>query len=163
MAISYEYDPCDVLKAREVASKLAGKTIEKTPEDDLQSMIAGITGVKGRVHISIGKIVDEKLKEIREIKNKNDQMQALADLIDERVHKSYKLWPNNFIAYDWLYEERFADHYTKEEAEKFEAYLQKQAHSFSANFNELKDPLLAMYANPVRNKMKVEGMVESDL
>lgn len=42
MAISYEYDPCDVLKAREVASKKAGKPIEKTPEDDLQSMIAGI-------------------------------------------------------------------------------------------------------------------------
>jgi 1-acyl-sn-glycerol-3-phosphate acyltransferase len=163
MAISYEYDPCDVLKAREIASKLAGKPIEKTPEDDLQSMIAGITGVKGRVHISIGKIVDEKLQEIREIKNKNDQMQALADLIDERVHKSYKLWPNNFIAYDWLYEERFSDHYTKEEAEKFEAYLHKQAQNFSADFHELKDPLLAMYANPVKNKLKVEGMIESDL
>ena len=90
-------------------------------------------------------------------------MQALADLIDERVHKSYKLWPNNFIAYDWLYEERFSDHYTKEEAEKFEAYLHKQAQNFSADFNELKDPLLAMYANPVKNKLKVEGMAESEL
>ncbi|HET8860999.1 1-acyl-sn-glycerol-3-phosphate acyltransferase [Marivirga sp.] len=163
MAISYEYDPCDVLKARELTSKLAGRPVEKTPEDDLQSMIAGITGVKGRVHISIGKVVDEKLQEIREIKNKNDQMQALADLIDQRVHKSYKLWPNNFIAYDWLYNTRFSDHYSKEEAEKFEAYLHKQADRFSANFNDLKDPLLAMYANPVRNKLKVEGLVESDL
>lgn len=156
MAISYEYDPCDVLKAREIASKLAGKAIAKTPEDDLKSMITGITGVKGRVHISIGKILDEKLQEIREIKNRNDQMQALADLIDERVHKSYKLWPNNYIAYDRLYGEQFSDQYTKEEAEKFEAYLRGQAQNFSADFNELKDPLLAMYANPVRNKMKVE-------
>jgi hypothetical protein len=163
MAISYEYDPCDVLKAREVVSRLAGKTILKTPEDDLQSMIAGITGVKGRVHISIGKIVAEKLQEISEIKNKNDQMQALADLIDERIHKSYKLWPNNFIAYDWLYEDRFSSHYSQEDAEKFKAYLQNQAQSFSADFNELKDPLLAMYANPLKNKLKVEGILESEL
>ncbi|WKK79509.2 1-acyl-sn-glycerol-3-phosphate acyltransferase [Marivirga arenosa] len=163
MAISYEYDPCDVLKAREIASKLAGQPIEKTPEDDLQSMIAGITGVKGRVHISIGKIVDEKLQEIREIKNKNDQMQALADLIDERIHKNYKLWPNNFIAYDWLFENRFSDYYSKEEAEKFEDYLRNQAKMFSADFDELKGPLLAMYANPVKNKLKVEGLAESEL
>ncbi len=163
MAISYEYDPCDVLKAREIQSKMEGKPIQKTPADDLKSMVTGITGIKGRVHLSIGKIVDEKLREIKTIKNKNDQMQALADLIDERIHQNYKLWPTNFIAYDWLVEERFSDHYTKEEAEKFEDYLRKQVQSFSGDFKSLRDPLLAMYANPVKNKLKLDGIFESHL
>ncbi|MBK6266433.1 1-acyl-sn-glycerol-3-phosphate acyltransferase [Marivirga sp. S37H4] len=163
MAISYEYDPCDVLKAREIQYKMAGKPLQKTPGDDLKSMITGITGIKGRVHLSIGKIVDEKLREIKEIKNKNDQMQALADLIDERIHQNYKLWPTNFIAYDWLVEERFSDHYTKEEAEKFEDYLRKQVQTFSGDFKSLRDPLLAMYANPVKNKLKLDGVFESNL
>ena len=163
MAISYEYDPCDVLKAREIQYKMEGKIIEKSPGDDLKSMIAGITGIKGRVHLSIGKIVDEKLREIKTIKNKNDQMQALADLIDERIHKSYKLWPSNFIAYDWLIEERFSDHYTKEEAEKFESYLRNQVQTFSGDFQSLRHPLLAMYANPVKNKLKVDGVFEKNL
>lgn len=163
MAISYEYDPCDVLKAREIQSKMAGKPLEKTPEDDLKSMIAGITGIKGRVHLAIGKIVDEKLQEIKSIKNKNDQMQALADLIDERIHKNYKLWPTNLIAYDWLIEERFTDHYTQEDVEKFEAYLRKQVETFSGDFKALRDPLLAMYANPVKNKLKVDSVFEENL
>jgi len=163
MAISYEYDPCDVLKAREIQQKLAGKPLVKTPEDDLQSMIAGITGIKGRVHLSIGKIVDEKLLEIKTIKNKNDQMQALADLIDERIHKNYKLWPTNLIAYDWLIEERFSDHYSKEDVEKFEAYLSKQVQTFSGDYKTLRDPLLAMYANPVKNKLKVDKVFEEKL
>jgi 1-acyl-sn-glycerol-3-phosphate acyltransferase len=163
MAISYEYDPCDVLKAREIQHKLAGKPLIKTPEDDLKSMIAGITGIKGRVHLSIGKIVDEKLRDIKTIKNKNDQMQALADLIDDRIHKNFKLWPCNLIAYDLLIEERFSDHYTQEDVEKFETYLRNQVQTVSGDFKALRDPLLAMYANPVKNRLKVDKVFEENL
>lgn len=155
MAISYEYDPCDVLKARELQRKEAGDPITKTPEDDLKSMITGITGVKGRVHLSLGKIVDEKLQEIKTIKNKNDQMQALADLIDDRIHKSYHLWPTNYIAYDMLIEKRFSEKYSKEEEEKFLSYLKKQTEAFKGDYSLLESHLLAMYANPVINKIKV--------
>jgi 1-acyl-sn-glycerol-3-phosphate acyltransferase len=156
MAISYEYDPCDVLKARELHQKLSGQKVDKTPEDDLQSMIAGITGVKGRVHLALGKILDEKLQDIKQIKNKNDQMQALADLIDERIHKNYKLWPTNFVAYDMLHGEKFTDKYSQGEKDDFLDYLHRQVDSVKGNFEQLKEPLLTMYANPVVNKMKIE-------
>ncbi len=163
MAISYEYDPCDVLKARELHLNLTGQKIEKSPQDDLKSMIAGITGIKGRVHLALGKILDEKLRDIKNIKNKNDQMQALADLIDERIHKNYKLWPTNYMAYDLLHEKRFSGQYTTMEKESFLAYLHKQVGSVDGNYEQLKMPLLAMYANPVVNKLKVAEITPSDM
>ena len=161
MAVSYEYDPCDGLKARELHRKLNGEAVEKRPEDDLKSMIAGITGVKGRVHLALGKILDEKLQDIKTIKNKNDQMQALADLIDERIHRNYKLWPTNFIAYDHLHGKTFGDRYSKEQELAFEAYLKNQVASISGNYDQLREPLLNMYANPVVNKLKL--VQESEL
>lgn len=160
MAVSYEYDPCDVLKANELHQKLTGEKVVKTPADDLQSMIAGITGVKGRVHLALGKIVDEKLQDIKLIKNKNDQMQALADLIDERIHKNYKLWPTNYVAYDMLYEPIFTDKYTSAEKEHFLNYLHTQVNSIKGDYQQLEAPLLNMYANPVVNKLK---LMDADL
>ncbi|MFQ3215271.1 MAG: 1-acyl-sn-glycerol-3-phosphate acyltransferase [Marivirga sp.] len=160
MAISYEYDPCDVLKAQEIHQKLTGETVVKSPSEDLKSMIAGITGVKGRVHLSLGKIVDEKLREIKLIKNKNDQMQVLADLIDERIHKNYKLWPTNYIAYDMIHPSKFNEKYTKTEKENFLNYLTNQVKSIKGDFEQLKEPLFTMYANPVVNKLKLMNAEE---
>jgi len=158
MAVSYEYDPCDVLKAREIQQKLSGEKLERSASDDLKSMIAGITGIKGRVHLALGKILDEKLEEIKQIKNKNDQMQALADLIDERIHRNYKLWPSNYIAYDLLYKPKFAHKYDETEKKAFMDYLHAQALGIQCDLAQLKEPLLTMYANPVVNKLQVPDL-----
>lgn len=156
MAISYEYDPCDVLKAREMQKKMQGKEVVKNAKDDLNSMVQGMTGIKGRVHLKLGKIVDEKLKDIALVKNKNDQMQELADLIDERIHRNYHLWPTNLIAYDQLHKPKFAEHYTKEDTERFEAHLQSQINGFTGELQQLKKLMYEMYAMPVINKLRVK-------
>lgn len=159
MAISYEFDPCDILKAQELQAKAAGKPLEKTPEDDLKSMVKGITGIKGRVHLALGKIVDEKLRDIQKIKNKNEQMHALATLIDERIHRNYKLWPSNLIAYDRLNEPKFQDQYDQKEEQRFDAYLEQQMSGFVGDHKALQQVLLEMYANPVKNREEVEEKV----
>lgn len=156
MAISYEYDPCDMLKAQELQRKEMGLSVAKRPQDDLQSMVQGMTGIKGRVHLKLGKIVDEKLKDIALIKNKNEQMQVLADLIDERIHRNYHLWPTNLIAYDKLFGMKYKDHYGLQDVEKFESHIAKQMDGFSGDKNHLLKLIYEMYAMPVINKQRVK-------
>jgi hypothetical protein len=87
-------------------------------------------------------------------------MQVLADLIDERIHKNYKLWPTNYIAYDMIHPSKFNEKYTKTEKENFLNYLTNQVKSIKGDFEQLKEPLFTMYANPVVNKLKLMNAEE---
>ncbi|TVR76346.1 MAG: glycerol acyltransferase [Chitinophagaceae bacterium] len=155
MAISYEYDPCDILKAKQLYLKNKGFSIKRN-KDDLRDILQGLTGIKGRIHLSLGKIVDEKLKEIATIKNKNKQLFLLADLIDQRIHKNYKLWPTNYIAYDRIYTPKYSEEYTKEDCEMFDEHLRKQSEKFNTAKDEIYRLILTCYAMPVLNKARLK-------
>jgi 1-acyl-sn-glycerol-3-phosphate acyltransferase len=158
VSISYEYDPCDYLKAYEFQLKRDNPDHKKTQKDDLLHMSVGMRGWKGRVHFAFGAPVNGELKALESINNKNDQFKMLAEIIDNKIHNNYRLWPGNFIASDLLNgESRFKHKYTEKEKEDFVKYIEEHISKVEDGDTAfLRDALLEMYANPVKNFYKEE-------
>ena len=111
LSISYEYDPCDYLKALEFQNKRDNPNFKKSQTDDLQQMGKGLMGRKGRVHYAFGTpITMAGLEELKDIP-KNDQFQAIAEMMDNQIYNNYKLYPGNFIANDMLNNEDHSNKY----------------------------------------------------
>ncbi len=154
VSISYEYEPCDNLKAAEIFLKESNIAYTKTRQDDRNSMISGVTEQKGRIQFSVGKVIDEELEHIKDIPNKNDQIKELALIIDRNIYLNYKLWPNNYIAFDLMTgHDAFQSEYTSEEKANFLAYLDERITKVPGDAAHLKKIMLRVYGNPVKNKM----------
>jgi len=154
LSISYEYEPCDILKAREMLISRTQKYV-KGEYEDLQSIMQGIRQYKGNVHINIGDPLTEE--EIREASfcDKNDRYQQIRHAVDRRVISGYQLWKTNFMAYDLVNGgDKYAAEYTPEELEAFKTYIDGQLETVEPELdrNELKDILLHVYSNPVLSK-----------
>ena len=150
VAVSYEWEPCDILKALELLESRNIKYIKK-PGEDLNSILTGILQFKGRVHFEFcPQIKKEELAIFNNFTN-NDYHKKIAQLIDDRIINAYKLWPNNYIAYDIQYgQKRFTDKYSEEEKEAFTKHLAK-LEQYEDQLDELKEILLSIYSNPVKN------------
>ena len=155
LSISYEYDPCDFLKAKEFQQKRDNPAWKKGPTDDLVSMQTGIFGYKGHVHYHAAPCLDEYLAGIDPATPKNDLYNQVAAYIDQQIHRNYRLYPGNYVALDFLEGSlRHVTHYTEEEKVKFEHYIEGQLAKIELPDKDesfLKERLLTMYANPVRN------------
>ena len=156
VAVSYEWESCDILKAIELYESQKVKYIKK-PGEDLNSILTGILQPKGRVHFEFCPMVTaDELAVYNECTN-NDYHKQVAHLIDNRIHRAYRLWPNNYIAHDMLYgQQRFRDQYTEAERLAFEKHLSK-LDNYDSDLEVLRDLLLGIYANPVENKIKVNS------
>ncbi len=155
VSISYEYDPCDYLKAHEFFLKRENPDFSKTQEDDLLHMRTGLRGRKGRVHFAFGNPINDSLHKLRDEPNKNEQILLMAEIIDEQIHNNYKLWPGNFIAIDILGNSTyFSNKYTSEEKETFTDYIENHLLRIEGDKQFLRNTLLEMYANPVKNFYK---------
>lgn len=154
MAISYEFDPTDILKIPALLAQHHGVEYVKKEDEDYNNIVQGLVGQKGCVHISVGKPLYEDLDLIAEQEeHTNRQIQALVELMDNRIHSQYKLFASNYIAYDLLNDiERFSDKYTEKELRQFERRLENRSNS-EGNISRKK--FLEMYANPVINKLKL--------
>ena len=157
VAISYEYDPCDFLKAQEMQQKRDIPGFKKTQEDDLQNMKTGIFGYKGHVHFHATACINEELEQLRNLP-KTEIFTHIAQLIDRKIHANYRLYPGNYIACDELEgSNRYADRYTTADKERFEAYLQQKLALIQLPDKDetfLRNRILTMYANPVINHRK---------
>lgn len=150
MSISYEYDPCDYLKAREIKHLRHNASYEKSKHEDLQSMMTGALGNKGRIHLQIGAPFNDAIESLRREQNKNEKIRLLAGIIDLRIHNNYKLWPANYVAHDMLFPGATMEkHYTSNDQARFEDYLEGQLGKIEGADAEHRDILLHMYANPV--------------
>jgi hypothetical protein len=157
ISISYEYDPCDYLKAKEFQQKRDNPDFRKSPEDDRKSMITGLWGWKGRVHYEVSPIGAEEIGGIATAGNKNEQINRLAKLVDRHIHRNYKIYPANIIAFDLLQGNVSAGKYTPEDRAAFEKYLESRIEKIDlANKDEafLRHTILEMYANPYINYLK---------
>ena len=155
LAISYEWEPCDALKTQELYIRSVGE-YTKTPEADMNSMITGLKDYKGRIHFHIDRLTDEELASIDALASHNDRIDALATLIDDKIHKNYKLWPNNYIAYDLLHSvNKFSAFYTPEEKENFIRTMTQKIDRLEGNVSLLNNIFLEIYANPVKNHLKL--------
>ena len=156
-ALSYEYDPCDFLKAKEMQLKRDVEGFKKSQQDDLVNMQTGIFGYKGRVHFQTAACINDELEALRGLP-KTEVFTRVSELIDRHIHASYRLYPGNYVAYDWLNgESRMADRYTPEEKAKFEAYVQKKLDLIDLPDKDeafLRKCILTMYANLVVNHLK---------
>ena len=160
VAISYEYDPCDWLKAQEFQLKRDVEGWKKTKADDVLSMQTGIMGYKGHIHYHCAPCIDDFLASLPEDTPKADIFRIIAEHIDKGIHANYRLYANNYIAIDMLEGgNRMAEHYTPEDKAKFEMYLAGQLDKIVIpNKDEafLKDCMLKMYANPAINKLRIK-------
>lgn len=159
LAISYEYDPCDFLKAAEFQLRRDVPGWKKTALDDVNSMRTGIMGYKGGVHYHCAPCIDGFLDNLSPDIPKTKVFDVIAEHIDKEIFKNYRLYPSNYIALDMLEgNEAHAGRYTAEDKAVFEKYLQGQiARIDIPNKDEafLRERMLTMYANPARNSLAV--------
>ena len=155
LSISYEYDPCDFLKAKEYQQKRDVEGWKKGPMDDLVSMQTGIFGYKGHVHYHAAPCIDEYLDTLDPEMPKQELFNTIAAHIDHEIHSHYRLYPGNYVALDLLENtEAHASEYTPEDKARFEKYIAGQLAKIELPDKDeafLKEKILTMYANPVRN------------
>lgn len=158
LAISYEYDPCDFLKAREFQLKRDNPGWEKTAADDVNSMRTGVMGYKGRVHYHCAPCIDAYLRQLPPDTPRTEIHGIVAAHIDREIHGNYRLYPNNYIAYDELHGGKaHADKYSSADISRFEQYLARQIARIDdvpgKDEKYLRERILTMYSNPVVNYM----------
>lgn len=157
LAISYEYDPCDFLKAMEFQLKRDVEGWKKTKQDDVISMRTGIMGYKGRIHYHAAPCIDDFLKTLDPDMPKGELFDTIAAYMDKQIHANYQLFPCNYIAADMLAgNDNLATNYTAEDKAAFEKYLESRLAMIDIpNKDEafLRERILTMYANPAKNKL----------
>ena len=158
LSISYEYDPCDFLKAKEMQQRRDNSCFKKIQQDDLINMQTGVMGYKGKVVYEITGDINKELNKIAdETSSRNEQITLVTELIDKRIHANYNIFSNNKIAYDTLKEgKHFTNEYSILQKTDFEKYLSLQISKIdieNKDDNFLRIKLLEMYANPLINKL----------
>ena len=158
VSLSYEYDPTDALKMPQFLAEAKQEKYIKEKNEDFITLLSGIIGQKKRIHVHIGDILNSEIDEISSVENNpNKQIQLLTQKVDDSILQSYKLWPTNYIAYDMLYNtNQFENEYSIEEKQLFQRRLELR---IDDNSSVLKEGFLAMYANPVVNKLKYNATV----
>lgn len=158
VSISYEYDPTDVLKMPQLMAEANNEIYVKEKNEDFMNILSGVLGQKKRIHIHVGKVLDKEIDTIvAENDNANKQVLALAQVIDDAVLSNYKLWPTNYIAYDMLHKtDKYSHLYTENEKSLFMRRLEMRIDHDNPVAME---GFLAMYANPVVNKLKYVNVI----
>ena len=160
VAISYEYDPCDFLKAKEFQMKRDDPNYVKSQRDDLLSMETGILNNKGRVHFTLTQPINDQLVALDKDMEKNELIAAIANIIDKEIYKHYRFYPCNYVAYDMLTgTKRFSSNYGLRDKKHFEEYLQGQLDKIVLpNKDEafLRTKILEMYTNPLKNHLATQ-------
>ncbi|MFV0312834.1 MAG: hypothetical protein ACK5KN_14465 [Dysgonomonas sp.] len=157
LAISYEYDPCDYLKAKEFQQKRDDPDFKKSQRDDLLNMEIGILGQKGNVIFRFGNCINPELDKITE-PDKRLQPELAAKIIDKEIHSNYEIFPCNYMAYDMFYKvNKFNDKYTSGQLEDFKSYLDKQIKKIDLDYIDYDfvwDKMLEMYSNTLKNHLE---------
>ncbi len=154
MSISYEIEPCDILKARELLISRTQKYV-KAPGEDLNSILTGIKQQKGNIHLNIGKPLTSEEIAVASLCDKNDRYQLIRHAVDLRVIEGYRLWKTNYLAYDIVNKTtKYSDKYTVSDIDWFTDYMEHQLESVEKELDRpaLKDIFLRIYANPVVSK-----------
>lgn len=156
LSITYEYDPCDFLKAKEFQQKRDDASFKKSREDDLVNMKTGIFGYKGKVKYRLSAPINSWIDEYAALP-KGEMFGAIARRMDSCIHRNYEIFPCNYVALDLLRKnQNMAARYTSEEKERFEEYLSSRIVMVDLPHRDedfLRERLLTMYANPLINHL----------
>ncbi len=156
LSISYEFDPCDFLKAKEFQQRRDIAGFHKSANDDVVSMRTGIMGYKGRIHYHCAPCIDDFLDTLSDVP-KGELFDKVAAHIDEEIHRHYRLYPSNYVALDILEgTDSHSDRYSNDDKAMFLKYLDGQLSKVdleNPDYDFLRERILVMYANPARNQM----------
>ncbi|SHF89417.1 Acyltransferase [Flavobacterium segetis] len=157
VSISYEYDPTDALKMPQLIAEANNEVYVKEKNEDFMTILSGALGQKKGIHIHVGKILDVEIDEIKlNNESSNKQIVSVAQVIDDAILSNYKLWPTNFIAFDIVNKtSRYSHLYTENEKSLFARRLEMR---IDHDNPVALDSFLAMYANPVVNKLKYHNV-----
>ena len=154
--IFYEWEPCDIQKVKELYIS-AKENYVKSKNEDLNSILGGVMGKKGRVHYAIGKTMNEEMENISPDVPKNERIQRLATMIDVEIFKNFHLWPNNFLAWDRLnHSNRFSKQYGPDTEQALDNHITKLLDNLQplhGNDDEIVKLFLSLYAQPLQNKL----------
>lgn len=157
LAISYEYDPCDYLKAAEAQQRRDNPAWKKGPMDDVVSMQTGIMGFKGHIHYQAAPCIDSWIDHLPVETPRNEAFRLIAQHIDSEIFRSYRLYPNNFVAIDMIEgNTNFSSKYSTDDKQRFEAYLDGQLKKITLDHVDadfLRRRMLLQYANPALNQL----------
>lgn len=161
VSISYEFDPNDYLKAKEFLMRRRDPHFKKSQRDDLFSMETGLLQFKGKVHFQLTPRINAKLDQIGDFKDNNTAARYVGCIIDQAIHRSYEIFPVNYVAYDVLHQtNRFSRFYTSEQKDETMDYFNRQLAKVDISDlseeerNYMMEMMLVMYANPLKNKLK---------
>ncbi len=157
MSISYEYEPCDYRKAREILIKQMTGEYHKKEDEDMHSILTGIRQWKGGIHLSVGAPLTDKEITRSSWYEKNDRYQAIRRILDERIISGYRLWKTNYMGYDLMTGgSKYSDKYTQEDLKKFREYTEHKLSRAEKKLdkNVLRDIFWHIYGNPVAAKEK---------
>lgn len=154
LSISYEYDPCDYLKAMEFQLKRDDPEYKKSKIDDLRNMEIGLLGFKGKIHFRFGKEINDKLENVASL-DKKKRASTVAQIIDREIHLNYEFFPCNYIANDLLgNSNKYKEYYTDIQAKEFNEYIEKQIEKIkleNKDISFLRTKILEMYSNTLKN------------
>ena len=159
LTISYEYDPCDWLKAAEFQMKRDNPGFKKSKQDDLINMKTGIWGYKGHMHYQVAQPIDNEIAALDESVPRNQFLDQVAAIIDKHIFKGYRIYPCNRVALDMLNGDNSQSaYYTEQDKKEFQEYLDGQLGKIkipNPDWEYLKERILTMYANPLINQLSV--------
>ena len=156
ISVSYEWEPCDFLKALELYHSRFGK-YEKKPGEDVNSILTGIRQPKGKVHFHAGSPLTESEMEPFKDMPHNKFNRNVASLVDNQIIANYKLSCNNYIAHDLRSgSDTYKSHYTAEEKDLFMKHYHKLDSFDVEDKSALSGIFLGIYANPVDAKASLQ-------
>ena len=158
MSVSYEIEPCDILKARELVISRKRKYV-KAEGEDFNSIVTGIMQPKGNIHMNIGTPLTSDEIAAAALCDKNDRYQLIRHAVDRRVIDGYKLWKNNYVAYDIAnHGFKYSHMYGQADVEQFVSYMEHQLDTVEPEVNreDLRRIFIDIYANPVYTKELLE-------
>ncbi len=162
LSITYEFDPCDYLKAKEYQLKRDNPEYKKSQADDIENMRTGITGYKGKIFFRLGKQINDELSEISSDVNRAKVLELAAEIIDAEIYKNYVFFPINYLACDLMENNNaFADKYTDKDKAFFDNYIDGQIAKIdipNKDYDFLRQKLIEMYGNTVKNFVLVKGL-----
>lgn len=152
LSISYEYEPCCALKVNELLTTMSTGSYVKKPNEDLTSIITGITEQKGRINLSVGTPLNDLLHLAEKQEGLKNKINKLAEIIDTEIFRNFRLWPNNYIAHDLLcHNHNYQTMYSADEREEFIKYMKEGILGIRGDKQTLEELFLAIYANPLIN------------
>lgn len=160
LALSYEYDPCDYLKAKEFQQKRDNPNHVKSKADDIENMITGISGHKGRVVFSFGNPLNNNSSDFSDITNNSELLSSIGNYIDKEIFMNYHFYPINFIAYDMMMgSAEHSDKYTSLDVDSFNKYIEEQISKVelpNKDVEFLRGKIIEMYGNTLKNHLSIK-------